>query len=287
METKPDAPASEQQKQLSTLFFRQATDVAHVCREIVLATSVEIDNRKYVRVEGWTAIAVAHGCIATIKEVEQVATGIRAVAEIHRMSDGAILTAAEGYVGQDEPDWYGGPVNRWDKIKKCYADKVLKKRADFAIRAMAQTRATSRACRTAFSHVIVLMNAGLETVPFEEIKTEQDDAPENEPTTQQPPAAAATPPAAAAGTQEEKKTPTVPRDPEVGLRDKFRDHKWEAVKIHFGKDKDKALGELEPKKLRWWITDWHPKPFGNRPIPAVDLELRAALDVADEENSLN
>ena len=284
METKPDAPASEQQKQLSTLFFRQATDVAHVCREIVLATAVEIDGRKHVRVEGWTAIAVAHGCIATIKEVEQVATGIRAVAEIHRMSDGALLTSAEGYVGQDEPDWYGGPVNRWDKIKKCYADKVLKKRADFAIRAMAQTRATSRACRTAFSHVVVLMNAGLETVPFEEVKTEQDDAPEHEQTTHHAPGAATPPPADAT---EKKPAPEVPRDGEVGLREKYRDHKWEGVAIHFGKDKDKKLGELEPKKLRWWITDWHPKLFGNRPIPAVDLELRAALDVADEESSLN
>ena len=284
METKPDAPASEQQKQLSTLFFRQATDVAHVCREIVLATAVEIDGRKHVRVEGWTAIAVAHGCIATIKEVEQIATGVRAVAEVRRMSDGSVLTSAEGYVGQDEPDWYGGPVNRWDKIRKEYVDKVLKKRADFAIRAMAQTRATSRACRTAFSHVVVMMNAGLETVPFEEVKTDADDHPEHDETQRRTPAATNTPPAGDA--TEKKPAPEVPRDGEVALRDKYRDHKWEAVAIHFGKDKDKKLGELEPKKLRWWITDWHPKPFGNRPVAPADLELRAALDVADEENSL-
>src|SRR3546814_8677098 len=34
---------------------------------------------------------------------------------------------------------------------------------------MAQTRAISRACRSAFAHVVVMMKAGLETTPAEEI----------------------------------------------------------------------------------------------------------------------
>ena len=34
---------------------------------------------------------------------------------------------------------------------------------------MAQTRAISRACRSAFAHVVVMMNAGLSTTPAEEV----------------------------------------------------------------------------------------------------------------------
>jgi hypothetical protein len=37
---------------------------------------------------------------------------------------------------------------------------------------MAQTRAISRACRSAFAHVVVMMNAGLSTTPAEEVPME-------------------------------------------------------------------------------------------------------------------
>lgn len=263
---------------------RQATDVAHVCRDIVLATAVEIEKRRYVRVEGWMAIAVAHGCIATIKSVEETDHGVRAVAEIRRQSDGQLLTSAEGYVGRDEPDWFGGEVERWDRKTNQYVKKTLSKRSDFAIRSMAQTRATSRACRTAFSHVIVLMDAGLETTPAEEAGTgtiEADDtgtqahahAPAHAP-------AAATPPPAAASAERQ---PEVPRDETIAQREKFRGGKWHEVTIHFGKDKGAKLGDLPPKKLHWWLSEWQPKPFGNRPLNPDDVNLRAALDVAAEE----
>lgn len=79
------------------------------------------------------------------------------------MSDGAILAEAEGFVGEDEPTWFGGEVVSYGKTK------VLPKRPDYAIRAMCQTRAMSRACRSAFAHVVVMMNAGLSTTPAEEV----------------------------------------------------------------------------------------------------------------------
>ena len=56
-----------------------------------------------------------------------------------------------------------------EKGEKVWYDKELPKRADYAIRAMAQTRAISRACRSAFAHVVVMMNAGLSTTPAEEV----------------------------------------------------------------------------------------------------------------------
>lgn len=143
--------------------YRASTDAASLCKDIVLATAMVIQDRKYVRVEGWQSIAVAHGCTASARDVERVEGGVRAIGEIRRISDGQVIAEAEGFVGEDEPTWYGGEVTtKWGK-------KTLPKRADYAIRAMAQTRAISRACRSAFAHVVVMMNAGLQTTPAEEV----------------------------------------------------------------------------------------------------------------------
>jgi hypothetical protein len=139
--------------------YRASTNAATICKEIVLATSSNIQGRRYVSVEGWQAIAVAHGCAAGSRNVERVEGGVRAIGEVRRMQDGTVIATAEGFVGEDEPTWYGGPSR----------GKTLPKRADYAIRAMAQTRAISRACRSAFAHVVVMMNAGLATTPAEEV----------------------------------------------------------------------------------------------------------------------
>lgn len=139
--------------------YRASTDAATLCKEIVVATASNIQGKKYVAVEGWQAIAIAHGCAAGARDVERVEGGVRAIGEVRRMSDGVIISTAEGFVGEDEPTWYGG-VSR---------GKTLPKRADYAIRAMAQTRAISRACRSAFAHVVVMMKANLATTPAEEV----------------------------------------------------------------------------------------------------------------------
>lgn len=139
--------------------YRASTDAATLCKEIVVATATNIQGRKYVCVEGWQAIAIAHGCAAGSRDVERVDGGVRAIGEVRRMSDGVLIATAEGFVGEDEPTWFGGQSR----------GKTLPKRADYAIRAMAQTRAISRACRSAFAHVVVIMNAGLATTPAEEV----------------------------------------------------------------------------------------------------------------------
>jgi hypothetical protein len=128
---------------------RQSTDVAGACKEIVTRTSIKIQNRKYVPVEGWMAIATAHGCNLSATDVKQVEGGISARGIVRRISDGITLGEAEGFVGDDEKTWSNRPL--------------------FARRAMAQTRAMSRAARSVFAHVVVLMDAGLETTPAEEM----------------------------------------------------------------------------------------------------------------------
>ena len=140
--------------------YRMSTDAATMCKGIVLASAQNIQGKKYVKVEGWQAIAIAHGCTASARDVEKTDTGIRAIGEVRRMSDGALISQAEGFVGDDEKTWSVRP--------------------EYARRAMAQTRAISRACRSAFAHVVVMMNAGLSTTPAEEVPQEgfTDHAPE-------------------------------------------------------------------------------------------------------------
>ncbi len=128
---------------------RAATDVAGVCGAIVKQTAQAIQGRKYVRVEGWQAIATAYGCVASARDVERTPTGFRAIGEVRRMSDGAVLAGAEGFVGDDESTWANRP--------------------EYAKRAMCQTRAISRACRSAFAFVVVMIDASLSTTPAEEV----------------------------------------------------------------------------------------------------------------------
>ena len=142
--------------------YRASTNAADLCKEIVVATSSNIQGRRFVSVEGWQAIAVAHGCVLSARDVEKIEGGVRAIGEVRRMADGQLIATGEGFVGEDEPTWYGGPSR----------GKTLPKRNDYAIRAMAQTRAMSRAGRTAFAHVVVMMKAGLATTPAEEVPSE-------------------------------------------------------------------------------------------------------------------
>jgi hypothetical protein len=126
--------------------------VAGVCKEIVLKTAQNIQGRKYIRVEGWQSIANAYGCVASSKDVERTETGYRAIGQVRRMDTGIVIAEAEGFVGDDEKTW--------------------SKRDEYAKRAMAQTRAISRACRSAFAFVVTYMDAGLETTPAEEVPAE-------------------------------------------------------------------------------------------------------------------
>ena len=291
--------------------FLEATNAAGVCTEMILkpACTIKIAGRRYVKVEGWTTVAMVHGCIPYIASVEEVAGGIRAAVELRRLSDQSVISRAEGFVGRDEALWFGGMGKKWQNNQE--VDVMLPKRSDSAIRSMAQTRGTSKVCRIAFSHVIVLMDAGLETTPAEEVTdveaTEVKEQRDPQPIGGLAKAAAASATGGAASpsgseaagaksaeqlqkdmeSAKAKIPPTVPRDEVVALREQFRDHKWEKVVIHFGKKKGMTLGQLaESNSLSWWFTEWQPAPYGaQKTISPDDVALRAALDVASEELS--
>jgi hypothetical protein len=128
----------------------RAGDVARACHQIVLRTALDIKGRRFIRAEGWQSIATAHGCCASSRDVRRVEGGIVATGIVRRIDTGEIVAEAEGFVGDDEPRWSDQP--------------------EYARRGMAQTRAISRACRSAFSHVVVLMDdPALQTMPAEEV----------------------------------------------------------------------------------------------------------------------
>lgn len=294
--------------------WRQATDVAGLCKEIVIKTAIDIAGRKYVKVEGWMSIAIAHGFVGAVKSVVATANGVTVVAELRRLSDGFAITSAEGYVGADEPVWYGGRSTKYNKLKKVEEEVIYQKRPDYAIRAMAQTRAISRVCRSAFSHVVFLIDANLSTTPAEEMtidvdtsepgavghdgKIEEEKERQREKAHVDQTGGAGT--AGAAKTEgkgkaaekapEGKKTTEVPRDIDPKLVDQFRNNAWQKVHIHFGTNGPKnfppggkTLGELEEKSLRWYCEEWNPKPYGNKGLSEDDKALRAACDAAKDE----
>jgi hypothetical protein len=157
--TTKSEPLAEQASAVAAEY-RRATDVAGVCKDIVTKTAVRIAGRNYVKVEGWLAIATAHGCVASSERPARIEDGYEARGVLRRLSDGALIAEAWGFVGDDERMWAGRHL--------------------FARKAMCQTRALSRVCRSAFSHVVVLMDAGLETTPAEEMLDRGDEeAPES------------------------------------------------------------------------------------------------------------
>lgn len=247
---------------------RQSTDIAGLCKDIVVKSAMEIQGRKYVKVEGWMSIATAHGCVAGIALVERVDGGYRAVAELRRMVDSVTLATAEGFVGEDEPTWYGGEVEVWDKQRGQRVRKALPKRPDYAIRAMAQTRAISRVCRSAFAHVVVLMDAGLSTTPAEEVPSNgfeesHREAPASEPATRQ----------RVESTPEESGSVTA--------------ENWRSHVVKFGKRDGKlygkTVGELPSHTLEWFEETVFPKWAGQGDgLRAGDRALWEALKLALE-----
>jgi len=122
-----------------------AGTLASVIRAQGLATRIQ--GREYVQVEGWTTLATMLG--VTAREVSTVENdGIyTATVELSRMSDGAIISRASAECGEEKP---------WNS------------RPRYARRSMAQTRATGKACRLAFSWIMRL--AGYEPTPAEEME---------------------------------------------------------------------------------------------------------------------
>lgn len=136
----------------------QATDMAKELANVINTQSLfnEINGKKFVRVEGWTTLSAMLGCIPQEISNEKWDDGrYVATVELVRMSDQQVISRASAECGAPGE-------NMWEN-----AD-------EYAKRSMAATRATSKACRLAFSWIMVL--AGYQPTPAEEIsgKAEQN-----------------------------------------------------------------------------------------------------------------
>jgi uncharacterized protein (DUF3820 family) len=230
----------------AALEMQRTNNVADVCRDIVRKTVKNIQGKNYVQVEGWQSIATAHGCVAGsdapvyLKDVPE--KGYQARGYITHIATGKVISTAYGFVGDDEVAWANRPA--------------------YARQAMAQTRAISRACRSAFAHVVVMMDAGYEVTPAEEVPAE--------------------------GFNNIKYNPSNAQQHAKDIMANVADGHWAGVVIPFGKNKGKRLGELSPNSLKWYFENYQPReyPEGSGKFSDRDIELRTALNTWGEENGL-
>jgi hypothetical protein len=125
---------------------KKANVLAGVIREKQLA--VTIGGREHVRVEGWTLLGTLLGVFPVLDWTRKLEDGWEARVEARTLA-GQVVGAAEAECLRSEKSW--------------------EKRDDYALRSMAQTRATSKALRLPLGFVMAL--TGYETTPAEEVPT--------------------------------------------------------------------------------------------------------------------
>lgn len=156
----PDAPQAPMQLQAAppiTLFGdRSPTEVVSSATEVAKALSSVIEDRKlymairgrkHVVVEGWTLLGTMLGVFPVVEWTRPTEDGWEARVSARTLS-GAEVGSAEAMCSRKESTWSSRP--------------------DYAIRSMAQTRATSKALRLPLGFVMTL--AGYDATPEEEMR---------------------------------------------------------------------------------------------------------------------
>ena len=135
----------------------KANALAKVVEDRKLYT--DIQGKKHVRVEGWQMLGALLGVFPSVKSrplygPDGEKLGWEATCEA-RTIGGDLVGSADSQCTRDEPPGRNGRENRWLNAP------------DYAVRSMAQTRATSKALRLALGFVMSL--AGFDTTPAEEM----------------------------------------------------------------------------------------------------------------------
>ena len=155
---RPEAPASF----LDTLRPRDritmATEIADAIKDVIVQKGwlKRIGQSDHVYVEGWQFVASLAGASCKVVSSDPLADGKgwQARAVVVRIDNGVEIGAGSGMCSRDESTW--------------------RTREDYALRAMAETRAMSRALRGVFSFIVEL--AGYRATPAEEMP-DRDDKP--------------------------------------------------------------------------------------------------------------
>jgi hypothetical protein len=134
----------------------KATAVAAALAEVLRNQKLtsDIKGKPHVRVEGWTLLGTMLGVFPVVEWTRQLPDGWEARVEARTLA-GQVVGAAEAECLRTESMW--------------------KNRDDYALRSMAQTRATSKALRGPLGFVVTL--AGYEATPAEEMPAEGFSAP--------------------------------------------------------------------------------------------------------------
>lgn len=129
---------------------KSATDQAKALADVVRDRKLysNIQGREYVRVEGWTLLGTMLGVFPVCEWTRPLDAGQGWEARVEAKTlDGRTVGAAEAQCSRDEKNW--------------------EDRDEYALRSMAQTRATAKALRIPLGFVMSL--AGYETTPAEEM----------------------------------------------------------------------------------------------------------------------
>lgn len=134
----------------------RATDTANALKDVINQQGLitNIQGKEYVQVGGWTLLGSMLGVFPVNVWTRELPNGWEARVEARTLS-GAVVGAAEAQCCRDEKMW--------------------EKRDGYALRSMAQTRATSKALRMPLGFVVTL--AGFESTPAEEMTFSRDDEP--------------------------------------------------------------------------------------------------------------
>lgn len=130
----------------------RATDISNRLKDIVEKAQLYsmIKDKKYVKAEGWTAMCAMLGVFPSAdycRKVEREDEICYEARIVLRHISGNEVGAGEAICSSKERNWGG--------------------RDEFAIKSMAQTRATGKACRLSFSWIMAL--AGYQVTPSEEM----------------------------------------------------------------------------------------------------------------------
>lgn len=138
----------------------RASKVATALRDVIERQGLvaTIQGKKHPLVEAWTTLGSMLGVVPVVEWTRPVERGWEARVEA-RTLDGRVIGAAEAQCTKDERMWA--------------------KRDDYALRSMAQTRATSKALRGPLGFIVTL--AGYSATPAEEMPA---DAPQAAPPVQ-------------------------------------------------------------------------------------------------------
>lgn len=179
----------------------KAAEVATALKQVVMKQGLvsNISGKQYPRCEAWTLLGTMLGVFPVLVWTKQVPDGWEARVEA-RTKDGAVVGAAEAECLRTEKNWSN--------------------RDDFALRSMAQTRATAKCLRMPLGFVMTL--SGFEATPAEEMVADHPQKSGNAPgrSANPPPPSGATHPKQTQPRASSEQKPRVPADVSA-CRDKF------------------------------------------------------------------